>query len=880
MAKSLRALIVEDSENDALLVVRELEKAGYDVKGTRVETAPAMRAALGQEQWDLIIADFTMPQFSAPAALSLLQEVGIDLPFIIVSGTVGEDIAVEAMKAGAHDYLVKGNLKRLAPAVQRELAEAANRRARQRAEESYRDLVALAPIGICRATREGRLISANVAFARILGYDSPDELLPLDMQADIYFDAADRPRLLGELERGGAVSRSEVRLKRKDGSPIWVEIDARAVRTGSGAFGHLEGFVHDIDQRIRMVEELRESEERFRRSFSVSPVAMTLTEWRTGRIIDANESLVRMLGYGREELIGRTSIELGLWIDVAERDRMVKAIEAEVPFRGREVRLRTRSGEIRYVLDSVEPLQLGGERVLLSVFEDVTERKRGEEALRASEERYRLLFENNPQPIWVFDGKTLAFLAVNEAACRHYGYSRDEFLGMTIEDIRPAEDVAALHHLLKTEARAYQESGIWRHRKKDGTVIEVEIASSPIEFGGRPAQLVLAQDVTERRQLEQKLRQAQKMEGIGQLAGGIAHDFNNLLTAILGYSDLLATQVGEQSPHLESIDEIRKAGERAASLTRQLLAFSRRQVLELRVLEVSALVADLKKMLGRLIGEDIELVTAHDPSAGRIRADAGQIEQVLMNLVINARDAMPGGGRITIETAGVELDETYARTHVTVRPGNYVMIAVTDTGTGMTAETRSHVFEPFFTTKGGKGTGLGLATVYGIVKQSGGYIWVYSEPGRGTSFKIYLPAVEEAADKLRAARPRSPARGTETVLLVEDEESVRTLSRTILEANGYTVLEAESPEEALAIARDHPRTIHLLLTDVVMPEMGGPDLASRIGAIRPRMKVLYMSGYTDHAVFRQGALKKGQIFLQKPFTPGDLARRVGKALEA
>ncbi len=510
MAKSLRALIVEDSENDALLTVRELEKAGYDVKGTRVETATAMRAALGQEQWDLIIADFTMPQFSAPAALSLLQEIGIDLPFIIVSGSVGEDIAVEAMKAGAHDYLVKGNLKRLAPAVQRELAEAANRRARQRAEENYRELVALAPIGIYRVTRDGRLISANAALARILGYDSPDELLPLDMQADIYFDAADRPRLLGELEHAGAVSRSEVRLKRKDGSPIWVQIDARAVRTGSGAFDHLEGFVHDIDQRIRMMEELRESEERFRRSFSVSPVAMTLTEWRTGRIIDANESLVRMLGYGREELIGRTSIELGLWIDVAERDRMVKAIKAEVPFREREIRLRTRSGEIRYVLDSVEPLQLGGQRVLLSVFEDVTERKSAEAALRASEERYRLLFENNPQPMWVFDNETLAFLAVNQAACRRYGYSLDEFLSMTIKDIRPSEDVPSLLRNIESDGSAFQRSGIWRHRKKDGTLMNAEVMSAPFVFDGRAAQLVLSMDVTDRLRAEEGMRKSEE----------------------------------------------------------------------------------------------------------------------------------------------------------------------------------------------------------------------------------------------------------------------------------------------------------------------------------------------------------------------------------
>jgi PAS domain S-box-containing protein len=1006
MAKPLGTLIVEDSEDDARLVVRELENAGFDVKWTRVETAPAMRAALGQEPWDLIIADFTMPQISAPAALKLLQEVGIDLPFIIVSGSVGEDIAVDAMKAGAHDYLVKGNLKRLAPAVQRELAEASNRRARHRAEENYRELVALAPIGIYQATRQGRLISANVALARILGYDSPDELLPLDMQADIYFDAADRPRLLGELERVGRASRPEIRLKRKDGTPVWVQIEARAVRAASGAFEQLEGFVHDIDQRRRTVEELRESEERFRRSFSASPVAMTLSEWQTGRIIDANEVFVRMLGYDREGLIGRTSIELGLWPDVTERERMVKAIEAGLSFREREVRFRSRSGEILHVLDSVEPLQLGGERVLLSVFQDVTERKRAEVALRASEERYRLLFENSPLPMWVFDNDTLAFLAVNQAACRRYGYSLDEFLSMTIKDIRPSEDVPALLPNREAEGSGFQRSGIWRHRKKDGTLMNAEVMSAPFVFDGRSAQLVLSIDVTdrlsaeegmrkseerfrklfesntigiaimdlagrtleandaylamigytrqellsgeirldtltppeygdrdraavaelqrtgattpwekeifrkdgsrvpvligvamlqaseatciayivdlsERRQLEEQFRQAQKMEAVGQLAGGVAHDFNNLLTAILGYADLLAGRLKPESAESEDLNEIRKAGERAAALTRQLLAFSRQQVLERKVLDLNYLIADVEKMLGRLIGEDITLVTALDPGLRRVWADAGQLEQVIMNLAVNARDAMPQGGKLTIETANVELDDAYARQHVTVRPGSFVMLAVSDNGTGMDAATLSRVFEPFFTTKErGRGTGLGLATVYGIVKQSGGHVWAYSEPGKGTSFKVYLPPAAEGLSPEEVPEAGTASlQGSETVLLVEDEESVRALSRVILENNGYTVLEAGSGDEALEIVRNFGGTIDLVLTDVVMPSMPGSTLVSSLETLRPGIKVLYMSGYTDDAVFRHGHLDRGRAFLQKPFTPDVLARKVREALK-
>jgi two-component system cell cycle sensor histidine kinase/response regulator CckA len=386
----------------------------------------------------------------------------------------------------------------------------------------------------------------------------------------------------------------------------------------------------------------------------------------------------------------------------------------------------------------------------------------------------------------------------------------------------------------------------------------------------------------ERKQMQEQLRLSQKMEAVGQLAGGIAHDFNNMLTAILGYADLLTNEVGKGSPLLESIGEIRKAGERAASLTRQLLAFSRRQVLEPKVLDLNALVENLENMLRRLIGEDVELVTVLDPGIGRVRADAGQLEQVIVNLAVNARDAMPKGGTLTIETKDVELDEAYAREHISVRPGRYVMLAVSDIGLGMSVETKSHMFEPFFTTKGkGKGTGLGLATVYGIVKQSGGYVWVYSELDLGTSFKIYLPRVEEAAEAEGARRLAEHATGgSETVLLVEDEQSVRTLVRRILESYGYTVIEASGAAQALEAARRWEGPIHLILTDVVMPEMGGSELAPRVAELRPDVRVIFMSGYTDDAILRQGLIAEGGHFLQKPFTPEVLARKVREVLNS
>jgi two-component system cell cycle sensor histidine kinase/response regulator CckA len=518
---------------------------------------------------------------------------------------------------------------------------------------------------------------------------------------------------------------------------------------------------------------------------------------------------------------------------------------------------------------------------------EITERRRAEERLRESEEQYRLLFDSNPHPMWVVDHETLAFLAVNDAAVRHYGYARQAFLAMTLQDLYPSEDAAAssAHHepLVNAPVPAGLDiAGMGRHRRRDGSLIEVELTWSPISFQGHAAKLMLASDITDRKQLEDQLRQAQKMEAVGRLAGGVAHDFNNMLTVIASYSELFLRQLDPDSPLHQHADEIKKATHQTAALTRQLLTFARRQVLQPQVLDLNAVVATMEQMLRRLIGEDIMLVTQLDPTLGRIRADPGQLEQVILNLAINARDAMPQGGRLTIETANIELDNAYARRRINVRPGPYVLLAVSDTGYGMDAKTVSHIFEPFFTTKEpGQGTGLGLSTVYGIVTQSGGHIEVTSEPGRGTIFMIYLPRVAEAsAVEPWALRPAKTQHGGETILVVEDEAKVRLATREILQLAGYRVLEAGSGEEAMRVSERYAGPIHLLLSDVVMSGMSGPEVAQQLVGARPAMQVLYMSGYPAEAIVHRGLERLSRAFLQKPFTLEALAYKVREVLDA
>jgi PAS domain S-box-containing protein len=649
MSSPLRVLLIEDSATDAKLVVQELKKLGRPIESERVENDDGLRNALLEARWDLILCDWSMPKFSARGALGVVKELGVDLPFVIVSGTVGEEPAVDAMRAGAHDFVLKDKLGRLNAVVEREL--------REWQERAWRRLA------------EGALSASEARFARL---------------AD------------------------------------------------SGIVGIVFADV-------------------------------------LGNVFDANEAYLRMVGFSREELV---------------------------------------SGKTRW--NELTP------------------------------------------PEW------------------------------------RARDELAIEELKATGAATPWEKELLR---KDGSRVPILIGVAVLEY---PKVIVFTVDMTRQRraeagreraedalrQSEEQLRQAQKMEAVGRLAGGVAHDFNNVLSVILSYAEVTLGDLRESDPHRADIDEIRKAAIRAAGLTRQLLLFSRQQVPVTSVVNLNDIVTSMDSMLKRMLGEDVELVSVPGSALGRVRVDPSHVEQVVMNLVVNARDAMPKGGKLTIETKNVVLDDSYAQNHLPAKVGPHVMLAVSDTGTGIEKAMQTRIFEPFFTTKDrGKGTGLGLSTVFGIVQQSGGNIWVYSELGKGTTFKVYLPVVDAELDVARSLPAPQTLRGSETVLLVEDEEQVRAVVVAVLRRYGYDVIVATSAGEALLLCEQHARPIHLLLTDVVMPQMSGPELAKRLMAIRPTLRVLCMSGYTDDSIVRHGVLETGVAYLQKPFTPISLTQKVREVLD-
>jgi PAS domain S-box-containing protein len=804
------------------------------------------------------------------------------LPFVVLGELFGELV----LASDSHDLSESawiGFARSLSQQFGQTVALGQSLRRLATSEGRYRALLEQANDAILTLEADQRILEANLRTEQMLGRPR-DEIVGRRYQDFLVPDERDDAvRLHEQLLSGGTQHVANRHLLRPDGSRLAVEVSSSVARLGDESA--VLTILHDVTERQRAQEALREAQRRLQHVVSSSPaVLFTLKpegDGFAGTWVSAN--VERLLGFTPEEALGREWWSSQLHPD--DRERVLSEMASLITYGQltQEYRLRNRRGEYRWLRAEMRLMRDGEGNPLEAIgsWADVSARKLVEGKLQESEEQYRLLFDSNPHPMYVHDAATLAFMAVNDAAIRHYGWSRDEFLRMTMKDIRPVEEVPVLLKTLEERSgdRGATNMGLFKHSKKDGTVIQAEVARSPLRFQGREAWLVLALDVTEKRSLEAQLLQAQKMESIGRLAGGVAHDFNNILGVITGCGELLRKRLPDDPRMLKYADDILKAAYRAAGLTRQLLAFSRKQVLQPRVLDLNAVVADMERMLRRLIGEDVELVTILAKDAPHVRADAGQLEQVLMNLAVNARDAMPRGGRLLIETGTALFDEKIASTHPDVSPGRYAVLAVGDTGHGMTPEVQARIFEPFFTTKeAGKGTGLGLATVHGVVRQSGGHIFVRSEPGRGSAFEVYLPAVEESPRESPSRPVEEAPGGSETILLAEDEGGLREIIREYLESRGYTVLPAPHGLAALELSARHAEQIHLLITDVVMPGLGGAELWRRLLAQRPGMKVLFLSGHTDDAVILHGVQAQETAFLAKPFTVDTLARKIREAL--
>jgi PAS domain S-box-containing protein len=612
-----------------------------------------------------------------------------------------------------------------------------------------------------------------------------------------------------------------------------------------------------------------------------------------GFFLELNPAFERVLGYSLEELKQKPFIEYVHPDDQASTLAEVEKLSAGAVTLHFENRYRCKDGSYRWLQWTSQPDTKRG--LLFAVARDVTESKEREERLRKAEEalrqshndlatRYQAVVRASGQLIYDLDSNDRSISHANPGNA--LGYIDEDLAGgfaHWVELIHPDDRTAFESGMQLTLDSGIPFSLEYRVQRNDGKYVHVADRGYPVaDDSGRTLRVVgFIVDVSDRKKLEDQLRQAQKMEAVGTLAGGIAHDFNNLLTVICGYTELHLEQLEEGNPLRRDLEVVKMASDRATALTRQLLAFSRRQVLQPQVLNLNSVISEMEKMLRRLIREDIEFLTRLDPDVAHVLADPGQVEQVLMNLVVNARDAMPQGGRLLIETANAVLDDSYPRSHMGASKGPHVMLAVSDTGCGMDDGTKERAFEPFFTTKPqGEGTGLGLSTVYGIVKQSGGNIYAYSEPGSGTSIKVYLPQVLDSVVSTHERDAQaSPPSGTETVLLVEDEDMVRVLAKRILEGCGYVVLDAPNGADALDVAEDHKGTIDLVLTDVTMPRMGGFELVKELLSVRPRIHSIYMSGYTDQGLTRQHELDPSFTFLQKPFTPASLARQVRKTLD-
>jgi len=937
--RDVRVLLVDDSEDDAELLLRELKRHDYEPTWKRAENAEELRALL-HESWDVVLSDWSMPGFDGLAAFHVVRELDAHIPFIICSGTIDEEIAVSALKAGVQDFVSKNKLTRLVPAIEREIREAEIRRTRakaeaelvrqraviQRVEDRYRAMFDSSPLPMWTYDRDTlKFVAVNDAAVRHYGY-SREEFLGMTL-ADIR-PAADVDTLKQDVARSRGVSERQVwRHKKKNGSLIAVEVRANditvdgrnlrlalindvtererptrrplslwialgalvvvAVLSVAGTT-RLVGTIDQVDHTHRLIEGLGDVAGTFHAGASDAQLGVALDHVRDelGRDLNPDDaSQLHHLDELRAAIARRSTPDVDAVIDGMRRrasdrlDREREATSGQVAFE--------RIAQLAAMVVSVLILWVVFSRLL----REAQLRRAVEDASRQSEEALATMLHSIADAVIATDVDNHV-IRLNRAAEELTGWKMGDALGRPFEEVLQISDDSVLTSRSGDQTPVTHSAAPISdaYNNVAGSVVVFRDAS--IERRHEEHMQALNADLERRviertdalQKTEEQLRQSQKIEAIGRLAGGIAHDFNNLLSVIISFSELLIEDAPRDNlpPNVVAdLDEIKKAGIRAADLTRQLLAFSRQQVLAPKVTDLNDIVAGMEKLLRRVIGADITLRTVKATDGVKAYVDPGQMEQVIMNLVVNARDAMPRGGKITIEVSRAELDAAFAAQHHGITPGSYIQLAVTDTGSGMSKEVQAQIFEPFFTTKEkGKGTGLGLSTVFGIIRQSGGTIWVYSELGKGTTFKIYLPITQEVQSQPGVAPKAKRPRGSETILLVEDEPQVRAIAKGILTRAGYTVLEAEHGAAALELCERVKQPIQLVVTDIVMPVMSGRELVEKLVKVRPEAKVLFMSGYTDDTVVHHGVLDQGIAYLQKPIMPDALTKKVREVLDA
>ena len=748
----------------------------------------------------------------------------------------------------------------------------------RQSQEKYAKMIHSSPDAVTlRSLPDRRYVEVNEGFTRLTGYAAEEVIGKTPSEVGIWSDNPSHVEVLEKLQRDEEVRDVEFEFRTKGGEHRYGAVSATRLTVGTASY--MLSISRDITERKKAEVRLSQLAAIVDSSFDAI-IGKTLD----GTIVSWNAAAEAVYGYSSAEVVGKSITLLASAEQRHEVDQLLERLARGEKIEHHETTRIRKDGQKLIVATTLSPVRDTSGKIVgaSAISRDISERRRAEQDLRRSEARFASLVQDAPYGIYrvTLEGR---FLQVNPALVRMLGYhSESELLERNI-----GTDVYN-----KAELREQLIDEYWRHKeftdveahwkRKNGDRIIVRLSGRAVERAeGEIAYFeVFAEDITERRSLERQLLQSQKMDAIGRLAGGVAHDFNNLLGVILGQTELLQAELGSDPRVHRRTEAIDQSARRAADLTKQLLVFSRRQFIEPRVVDTNAIVQDVEKLLKRLIGEDVELAMHLTPNTGNIKIDPSQLEQILLNLAVNARDAMPGGGKLILETALVELDEVYARQHLGAKAGNFVLLAVSDTGTGMDSQTMARIFEPFFTTKPeGRGTGLGLATVYGIVKQNNGYIMAYSEPGHGTTFKLYFPSVP-AASELRGQESDQGefARGCETILLVEDEPALRELARELLEANGYKVIEAERGEQAIHLVEHSQAPIDLLLTDVIMPGMGGKQLATRLLDLRPGLHILYMSGYADDVISNRGVVRENTLLLSKPFTRAILLRKVREAL--